>query len=59
MLPGDYIDKADALLSRADMSRNPDTNSSEYRAEAQVAAIQAVAAAIDRLAKAVEALRES
>jgi hypothetical protein len=54
--PDDYISAAEALLQRAEIPRDRDAAAAAYRAEAQVTAIQAVAAAIDRLAAAVEAL---
>ena len=63
MLPDDYLTAADELLSHAQrqgpvQGRSPSwagDHGVAYRAEAQVKAIQAVAAAIDRLAAAVEA----
>lgn len=63
MLPDDYLTAADEMLSHAQSEkpgrgRSPSVSDegAAYRAEAQVKAIQAVAAAIDRLAAAVEAL---
>lgn len=56
MQADDYLAGADSFLERAKMPHDPDTNAAAYRAEAQVMAIQAVAAAIDRLAAAVEGL---
>jgi hypothetical protein len=63
VLPDDYLTAADEMLSHAQgqrpgRGRFPEASDqgAAYRAEAQVKAIQAVAAAIDRLAAAVEAL---
>jgi hypothetical protein len=54
--PDDYLTASDELLSQADRFGDPE-HAAASRAEAQVKAIQAVAAAIDRLAVAVEASR--
>jgi hypothetical protein len=61
VLPDDYLTAADELISHAHRQapnprQIPSGGEAAYRAEAQVKAIQAVAAAIDRLAAAVEAL---
>lgn len=56
MQPDDYLTATDQLLSQADRFGDPE-HAAATRAEAQVKAIQAVAAAIDRLAVAVEASR--
>jgi hypothetical protein len=52
----DYLTNADTALNRSDPFREPE-RAQAYVAEAQVSAIQAVAAAIDRLAEAVENLQ--
>lgn len=54
MVPDDYLRSCDALLTQADNLNDADAAAS--RAEAQVKAIEAVAAAIDHLAEAVQAL---
>ena len=59
MQPDDYLTAAEDLLSRADIPRDPDAAAAAYRVEAQVTALQAVACAIDRLAKAVEAMQST
>lgn len=61
MRPDDYLSASDELLDQAHRLRGPAGSelAAGYRAEAQVKAIQAVAAAIDRLAAAVEALSGS
>ena len=57
MLPDDYPTAADEMLSHAHRTQSVSDKTGEaYRVEAQVKATQAVAAAIDRLAAAVEAL---
>ena len=61
MRPDEYLSASDELLGQATSSRQRgpmgrSEREADYRAEAQVKAIQAVAAAIDRLAAAVEAL---
>ena len=57
MLPDDYLTTADEMLSHAHRTQSASDEIGEaYRVEAQVKAIQAVAAAIGRLAAAVEAL---
>jgi len=53
----EYLATSDELLSMADRVGDPE-HAAARRFEAQVKAIQVVAAAIDRLASAVEALRE-
>lgn len=55
MPPDDYLTACDEMLSQAHRLGKSDSAAAS-RAEAQVKAIQAVAAAIDRLAAAVEAL---
>ena len=56
MLPDDYLTACDETVSIAHNHRADSTEATTYVFEAQVKAIQAVAAAIDRLATAVEAL---
>jgi hypothetical protein len=57
VLPDDYLTTADEMLSHAHRTQSVSDKTGEaYRVEAQVKATQAVAAAIDRLAAAVEAL---
>jgi hypothetical protein len=56
MSASDYLSSADELGGRAMNAGKPERESF-YTAMAQVTAIQAVAAAIDRLAAAVEATR--
>jgi hypothetical protein len=57
VIPDDYLTASDAALSRADAVSDADKGAAFWIGEAQVKAIQAAAAAIDRLAEAVEALR--
>lgn len=52
----DYLTSSESALSRSDPVRDPE-RAHLHVAEAQVSAIQAVAAAIDRLAEAVENLQ--
>jgi hypothetical protein len=56
MTASDYLNLnlADERLGLADRARDPELSSAEI-ASAQVTAIQAVAAAVDRLAAAIEA----
>ena len=56
VLPDDYLTAADEMLSQAHRTQSAGDPSAAYRVEAQVKALEAVAAAIDRLAVAVEAL---
>ena len=57
MLPDDYLTASDELLAQANRHPRPTADqAAAFMVEAQVKAIQAVAAAIDRLATAVEAL---
>jgi hypothetical protein len=56
MTASDYLDIADQRLAMADGHREPEQVSADI-AGAQVSAIQAVAAALVRLAEAVENLR--
>jgi cell division ATPase FtsA len=51
----DYVQLASSLLDKADRLSDPEHQAGE-RAAAQVTATQAVAAAIERLAAAVESL---
>jgi hypothetical protein len=55
MSVSDYLNSAESLADLAMKADSPERGSS-YTAMGQVAAIQAVAAAIDRLAEAVEDL---
>lgn len=55
MSAGDYLDSADSLKDMAMKAGSPERESL-YNATAQVTATQAVAAAIERLAQAVENL---
>jgi len=59
--PDDYLSASDELLDQAKRFGGPSGSdrAAGHRAEAQVKALQAVAAAIDRLAAAVEALSGS
>lgn len=57
MNASDYLDSADTARSQADHFMDPE-KARLWLAEAQVSAIQAVAAAIDRLAAAVEAMQD-
>lgn len=57
MTPDDYLTASDTALSQADRFSGTEKGTAFWIGEAQVKAIQAVAAAIDRLAAAVEALR--
>jgi hypothetical protein len=52
VLPDDYLTAADEMLSQAHTSPSDSDPAAASRLEAQVKAIQAVAAAIDRLAAA-------
>ena len=56
MSVSDYLDKADSLDDMA-MKASDHEQRAQYTAMSQVAAIQAVATAIERLAAAVEATR--
>jgi hypothetical protein len=57
VLPDDYLTASDELLAQANRHPRPTADqAAAFMVEAQVKAIQAVAAAIDRLATAVEAL---
>ena len=56
MTAGDYLNSADALTDYAMKASSPERESF-YNAAAQATAIMAVAAAIERLAQAVENLR--
>lgn len=56
MLPDDYLNNVDSALSRTLTPDDHDAAAAAQRAEAQIMAIQAVAAAINRLAVAVENL---
>jgi len=56
VLPDDYLTTSDELLSQANKYQLGRDAGTALRVTAQVKAIQAVAAAIDRLAAAVEAL---
>jgi hypothetical protein len=56
MTASDYLDIADQRLTTADVHGEPERASADF-AGAQVSAIQAVAAALVRLAEAVESLR--
>jgi len=55
MTAGDYLDSADLLKDMAMKAGSPERESL-YNAAAQVTATQAVAAALERLAEAVENL---
>jgi len=55
MTAGDYLDSADTLTDLAMKAGSPERESF-YAAMGQVTAIQAVAAAVERLAEAVENL---
>ncbi|HEY3647371.1 MAG TPA: hypothetical protein VGL33_05330 [Streptosporangiaceae bacterium] len=54
--PEDYLKDSDVLMSQAVMPLDPEGKSVAYRVEAQIRAVQAMAAALDRLAVAVENL---
>jgi len=56
MTASDYLDIADQRLDRGDARNEPEEASADF-AGAQVSATQAVAAALVRLAEAVESLR--
>jgi hypothetical protein len=56
MTASDYLDIADQRLTTGDVHREAGQASADY-ASAQVSAMQAVAAALIRLAEAVESLR--
>lgn len=60
MLPDDYLTAVDSTLERASYYDDPEkaAKAALVIAEAQVRATSAVAAAIDRLAEAVEAMRD-
>jgi hypothetical protein len=56
MMPSDYLTGSETALAQAGHHRNDRERAPLWIGEAQVMALQAIAAALDRLAAAVEAI---